>query len=230
MDSVSKSFREHYEKTFQQYGPTSKGVDWGDNEDRQYLRYEKMLSVIERGQTKVPTILDVGCGYGGLLKYAHMNKVALQYTGIDVAENMISWARKTFPKATFIVGDILEAEINQRFDYVVCNGILTQKLDVPGIMMDEFASKLIRRIFDLCLKGVAFNVMTTKVNYFSNNLYYRNPAELFSWCISEITSYVRIDHAYPLFEYTMYLFQDPPNPYCHQRQKGSESYLEERQT
>ncbi len=36
------------------------------------------------------------------------------------------------------------------------------------------------RLVALCTIGVAFNVMTTKVNYYSNNLYYRNPAELFS--------------------------------------------------
>jgi hypothetical protein len=51
--------------------------------------------------------------------------------------------------------------------------------------------------------------MTTKVNYFSNNLYYKNPAELLSWCITEITPYIRIDHAYPLYEYTVYLYRDP---------------------
>jgi SAM-dependent methyltransferase len=207
MDSISKSLREHYEKTFQQYGATSKGVDWGENEECQYLRYEKMLALIESGQTEVPTILDVGCGYGGLLDYAYKNEIVLQYTGIDVAENMILWAREAFPKATLIAGDIFETEIIQRFDYVVCNGILTQKLDVAGLIMDEFASRLIRRMFELCLNGIAFNVMTTKVNYFSNNLYYRNPAELLSWCMTEITPHVRLDHAYPLFEYTMYLFR-----------------------
>ena len=210
MDSISKSLREHYEKTFQQYGATSKGVDWGESEESQYLRYEKMLAVIERGQTEVPTILDVGCGYGGLLDYVYKNEIVLQYTGIDIAENMILWAREAFPKATLIAGDIFETEIIQRFDYVVCNGILTQKLDVAGLIMDEFASRLIRRMFELCLNGIAFNVMTTKVNYFSNNLYYRNPAELLSWCMTEITPHVRLDHAYPLFEYTMYLFRKSP--------------------
>ena len=64
-------------------------------------------------------------------------------------------------------------------------------------------------MFELCEKAVAFNVMTTKVNFFSNNLYYRNPAELLSWCMNEITPYFRLDHSYPLFEYTLYLFRQP---------------------
>jgi SAM-dependent methyltransferase len=207
MDEVSKSLKKHYEETFRQFGPTSKGVGWGENEERQYLRYEKMLAVIERGLNEAPTLLDVGCGYGGLFDYANKNGIPINYTGIDVGENMVSWARETFPKAMWIVGDILEAKIARSFDYVVCNGILTQKLDVPGLVMDEFANRLIHRIFDMCDKGIAFNVMTTKVNFFSNNLYYRNPAELFSWCISEISPLIRLDHAYPFFEYTVYLYR-----------------------
>jgi SAM-dependent methyltransferase len=209
MDSVSKILRDHYEKTFRQHGATSKGVDWGENEERLFLRYDNMLAVIENMKTEAPSMLDIGCGYGGLLDYANRKGIALHYTGIDVAENMILWARDTFPNATFIVGDIFEAEMGQCFDYVVCNGILTQKLDVPGLVMDEFANKLIRRMFELCGKGIAFNVMTTKVNFFSNNLYYRNPSELLSWCMSEITPYIRLDHSYPLFEYTIYLFRQP---------------------
>lgn len=207
MDKVSKGLRDHYEKTFRQYGATSKGVDWGENEEHQLLRYRKMLAVIQQEQTETPTVLDAGCGYGGLLAYAGKNGMALQYTGIDVAESMILWAREAFPKAAFIAGDIFEVGITKRFDYVVCNGILTQKLDVPGLVMDEFAGRLIHRLFELCEKGIAFNVMTTKVNYFSNNLYYRNPAELLAWCMTEITPRVKLDHAYPLYEYTVYLYR-----------------------
>jgi SAM-dependent methyltransferase len=207
MDNVSKSLKQHYEETFRQYGATSRGVDWGEHEERQLLRYEKMLAVMESGRKAIPSILDVGCGYGGLLDYANKNGIPIKYTGIDVAENMVSWARGKFPKATWIVGDILETEIDQRFDYVVCNGILTQKLEVPGLVMDEFAGRLIHRLFDLCDIGTAFNIMTTKVNFYSNNLYYRNPAELFSWCMTEITPRIHLDHSYPLFEYTMYLYR-----------------------
>ncbi len=214
MDNVSKILREHYENTFLQHGATSSGVDWGDNQTRLDIRYKNMLSVIEPQPVNVPSILDVGCGYGGLLVYASGKGIALHYTGVDVAESMISWAQKSFSGGTFIAGDILELGMLQEkhFDYVVCNGILTQKLDVPGLVMDDFAHKLIRRMFELCEKGIAFNVMTTKVNYFANNLYYRNPSELLSWCISEITPYVRLDHAYPMFEYTMYLYRQARTP------------------
>jgi hypothetical protein len=50
--------------------------------------------------------------------------------------------------------------------------------------------------------------MTSYVNYQASNLYYRNPAELLAWCMSQLTSKVRLDHAYPLYEYTVYLYRD----------------------
>ena len=127
MDNVSKILRDHYEKAFLQYGANSKGVDWGENEERQHLRYDNMLSVIGNINTEAPSILDIGCGYGGLLDYANRKGVALHYTGIDIVKNMILWARDAFPNATFIVGDIFETNIENHFDYVVCNGILTLK-------------------------------------------------------------------------------------------------------
>jgi SAM-dependent methyltransferase len=209
MDTISELLRRHYSQKFSAHGPTSEGVDWGSDKSKMLLRYDKMLSVMERSLPGKPSLLDVGCGYGGLLSYGLDRGLALDYVGIDVAENMINGASSKLGPEIFLCGDILKYDFNRQFDYVVCCGILTQKLDTPAIDMDLFAATLIRRMFALCKRGMAFNVMTTKVNYYSNNLYYRNPAELFSWCLSEITPHIKIDHSYPLYEYTVYLYRDP---------------------
>jgi SAM-dependent methyltransferase len=153
------------------------------------------------------SVLDVGCGYGGLLQYAQQRKFSLDYLGIDVAENMVRWATENLQGGAFVCGDVLEHPLGT-YDYVVCSGILTQKLTASMADMDAFAARLIRRMFDLCRHGIAFNVMTTKVNYFADNLYYRNPAEMLAWCMTEISRHVRLDHSYPLYEYTVYLYRD----------------------
>jgi hypothetical protein len=51
-------------------------------------------------------------------------------------------------------------------------------------------------------------VMTSKVNFYANNLYYRNPSEMLAWCQMEITPFVKLNHAYPLYEYTVYLYRE----------------------
>ena len=208
MDPISKALGKHYAEKFSMHGPSSQGVDWGPDEARAMLRYDKMLAVGDFASGKHASLLDVGCGYGGLQKFAIGRNLDLEYTGIDVAANMIEWARTNLPAGNFIDGDVLDYEFDRKFDYIACNGILTQKLEASGTEMDQFAARLIRRMFSLCTIGIAFNVMTSKVNFYSNNLYYRNPAELFSWCLNEITPHLRLDHSYPLYEYTMYLYRD----------------------
>lgn len=205
---VSERLKRHYEETFAKHGATSKGVDWGADQDV-FLRYDKMLAVAEGELLNGATsLLDVGCGYGGLLAYLQHKGSALKYKGIDVAENMIDYARQKFPAHEFKVADVLNISSTQQFDYVVCNGILTQKLSTSIPEMDQFANALIRKCFSMARKGVAFNVMTTKVNFMADNLYYRNPGEMLQWCLSEITPSVKIDQSYRLYEYTVYLYPD----------------------
>jgi len=208
VSKISESLGKHYSELFSDFGASSKGVDWGADEEKMHLRYDKMLELVDSNLSKIPSLLDVGCGFGGLYSYAESKGVQVDYTGIDVAENMVDWARQNVPDGQFIQGDFLEEKFNSKYDYIICNGILTQKLDTPGLEMDRFAADLIRKLYSLADIGVAFNVMTTKVNFYSNNLYYRNPAELLSWCLSEISTKIKINHAYPLFEYTVYLYRD----------------------
>lgn len=208
MDRISSKLQAHYQSTFQAHGMTSKGVDWGDDAAKLELRYSKMLAVIRENASTNPGLLDVGCGYGGLYEYATNHSIKLDYTGVDVAKNMIDQALAVHKNAKFIHSDILDSSFEGEYEFVVCNGILTQKLDVPALEMDQFAAKLIRKMFNTCKIGMAFNVMSTKVNFFSNNLYYRNPSEVLAWCMSELSSKVMLDHSYPLYEYTVYIYKD----------------------
>jgi len=73
--------------------------------------------------------------------------------------------------------------------------------------MNHFFKKMIHRMFELSNIGVCFNVMSNQVNYFSPNLYYKSPSEMLCYCLSEITSKVKVDHSYGLYEYTVYLYK-----------------------
>lgn len=209
---ISQLLCEHYSNTFIKHGRNSKGVDWGDNKTGHLLRLEKMLNVID--VTSVSTacsILDVGCGYGSLLELIRQKKMPIKYTGVDISLPMINSAKSLHPNDEWKCIDILNDSCSGQYDYVVCNGILTQKLNVSHKLMDRYAHELIKKMFSLCRVGIAFNVMTTHVNFQVDNLYYRNPAELLAWCMSELSSKVRVDHSYPLFEYTIYLYRELDN-------------------
>lgn len=214
MKKITHTLRDHYQGTFETHGHSSQGVDWGGDQEKANLRYRKMLAVMDRSRNEpaqklLPSVLDVGCGYGGLLLYARENEYDLDYTGIDVVESMIEWASNNIGDAHFNCADIFDIQDDEAYDFIICNGILTQKLDVNKKEMDVFANGIIRKMFELCRVGIAFNVMTTWVNFYANNLYYRDPAQMIAWCASELTPYFKIDHAYPLYEYTIYLYKNP---------------------
>jgi SAM-dependent methyltransferase len=208
--NISQLLGEHYARKFAEHGTRPEGVDWGPDPADHLLRLDRMLALTEMGRQPGAThsILDVGCGYGSLLELIDNRGLQFPYTGIDICEPMIQAAREKHPNAEWLVGDVLDLDASRQFDYVVCNGILTQKLGATIQDMDRFLKTIVTKMFGLCRIGIAFNVMTTHVNFTAPNLYYRNPAELLAWCMSELTPRIRLDHAYPMFEYTLYLYRE----------------------
>ena len=208
MHKITKKLRDHYRATFLKYGATSKGVDWGNKEWAARLRQEKMLNVIEKPNVETVSLLDVGCGYGALADLIKELKIDVDYVGIDVVSEMVSAAEKRHPEFVFYNSEILDGNMSI-YDYVVCNGILTQKLDSSVTEMDLFSEELIKKMFSISRCGIAFNLMSSYVNYYSENLYYRNPSELLQWCMSNLTHRVKLDCSYDLkYEYTMYLYKE----------------------
>lgn len=62
-------------------------------------------------------LLDVACGTGN-----HAEFLAKYYKveGMDLDANMVSIARTKFPKIRFFQGDIIDFNLNRRFDAVTC--------------------------------------------------------------------------------------------------------------
>ena len=200
MDEITKKHKQHYTKIFELYGATSKGVDWGDEKDFLF-RHKKMLSVLQEdfweSNSRI-SILDVGCGWGGLLSYAEeFFNIELDYTGIDIVETMVKYASEKFPHGKFDCVDIFDMREEEKYDFVVCNGILTQKhADTTNPEMEHFSRNLIQKMFAICKRGIAFNMMSTRVNFMVENLYYQNPSELLTWLLADVSPRVRIDHGY----------------------------------
>lgn len=209
MDPITERFVDYYRARFREHGATPAGLDWGPHQADLDLRYRNMLAVIadeDRGRNPV-SLLDVGCGFGGLLAYAKSKDLKLRYTGVDIVAESLDHARSVHPEAEFRCGDVFALDFPERFDYVVCNGILTARFGATIREMDAYAKRLVRRMFSLAARGTAVNFMTSKVNYTEDKLYYANPIEMIAFCLSELTTKLRLDHAYPLYEYTVYLYR-----------------------
>lgn len=208
MDPITTRLKQHYQRTFAEHGCSSAGVDWGTDETV-WRRNHAMLQLVtnDLDHPGKPSLLDVGCGYANLLDQASETGVAINYHGIDVVPEMTDAAAKRHPQASLRTLNAFDLNKDERYDYLVCNGILTQKLEASQLDMQAFAKRLITHLYKHCNRGIAFNVMSSRVNFMADNLFYWSPVESLAFCIGELSSSVGLDHHYLPYEYTVYVYR-----------------------
>jgi hypothetical protein len=199
MDEVTRRFKNHYEHCFDTHGAIAKGGDWRGTETAN-MRYENMLKVRVDKSSKA-SILDVGFGFAWLLSYLNDRKLNPDYTGIDVAQNMLKHSRKAFPSNQFIEADILSHQFTDTNDYIVCNGIFTQKINVRQPSMKHCVKKMNNTKFQLCNVGIVSNVNM-------DGIFSKTITALIKFSLDKIIRHIKIDHAYPWHEYTAYLCEE----------------------
>lgn len=120
------------------------------------IQRTRFQAIAEIGIKAGDSLLDVGCGFGDLRSWLHSHELEVDYTGLDLSPDLIDKARTLHARAQFHAGDIFDLEAGaDSFDWVVLSGTLNWHLDDDGI----YARRVIRRMFELCRKGVAFNML-----------------------------------------------------------------------
>lgn len=208
-NKIADELRNHYAKVFAQHQATAAGVNWVD-EISARRRYKKVLELLNDDLRLVenPSILDVGCGYGGLLEFIKETSVSVRYTGIDLVESMIDTGKKNHPESTFILGDFMSLPDSQVYDYIICNGILMLKKDIWMTEMSRYTQQFVTKMFHMCRFGIAFNIHSSYVGWFEPSLFYKSPVEMLAYCLENLSTKIRLDHAYPHYDYTMFIYRD----------------------
>jgi 2-polyprenyl-3-methyl-5-hydroxy-6-metoxy-1,4-benzoquinol methylase len=103
--------------------------------------YAQLISGLPAGES----LLDVGCGYGELLRFARPRG---QYVGIDMVEQFVQEARHRYPYQSFMAGNILDY-CGLQSDWVLLVGVLSS---VPE------PEALLSRCALLARKGIMLDV------------------------------------------------------------------------
>lgn len=189
-----------YDKRYEEFGYHVKSVGWGDKES-QDLRF-KILSEIS--DLSGCSICDVGCGFGDLYPYLLNRFVEIDYLGIDISKKIVEEAKKRYPSATFEVNDILENSFDRKVDYILASGVLSFKMQNH----EQYVQRMLEAMMEMSEKGVAVNFLSGYVDYKLEKNFHFLPENAFTLG-KKLTRYVTIRHDYPLYEFTMYLFQQP---------------------
>jgi len=198
----------HYESCLEQYGDTHLGVDWPKKEDAD-IRYRVMLEVIKQEMPGSIRLLDFGCGASHLYEYILKQNIRnIEYSGLDLSEKFIELSRSKFPANNYYCLDILEEDSSiANFDYVIMNGVFTEKRELSFDEMFSYFKQVLSTMFGKTNVGIAFNVMSKHVDWEREDLFHLPFDTLADFLTKELTRNFVIRNDYGLYEYTTYVYK-----------------------
>jgi SAM-dependent methyltransferase len=202
---------QHYEQCLAEHGDSHLGVDWPKKEDAD-TRYRVMLDVAKFDpappDTDAPSLLDFGCGAAHLRRYMLEHGFPhWSYAGLDLSEKFVSLCRQKFPEAHFYCGDVLQEAIAiQPVDYLIMNGVFTEKRSLSFDEMLSYTQQLLTKVFPLARRGIAFNVMSKQVDWERDDLFHLPIDTLAKFVTKTLSRHFIVRNDYGLYEYTVYLY------------------------
>ena len=64
-----------------------------------------------------------------------------------------------------------------------------------------------KKCLDILKKGIAFNLMTSEVDFKDKNLFYMDPVILLKILEKNLSSKIKIINSYNLWEYTVFIYR-----------------------
>ncbi|MDP3938996.1 MAG: class I SAM-dependent methyltransferase [Deltaproteobacteria bacterium] len=205
LSALQQTVVAHYESRLARFGATARGMDWKD-EASQRLRFELLCGICSLdGQS----VHEVGAGAGHLADFMEVTERGADYSGSDLSAAMVEAARGRRPDLRFEQRDVLEGPVREEYDVLLCSGLFHVKLEQSEEAWRAFVEAMVRRMFGMCRVGIAFNLMSDRVDYRDPALYYASPARMLAFCRESLGPHVALRHDYPLYEYTVYAYKQP---------------------
>jgi SAM-dependent methyltransferase len=209
MKPTYKEIAKHYEDCLKKHGDNHLGMDWPRKEDAD-TRYQVMLDIIYFNKDTAPenSLLDFGCGTGHMLSYIGEKNISVNYSGLDISPLPIEMATRKYPDVAFYCLDVLEEKQKlPKFDYIVMNGVFTEKRQLTFEDMWDFFCRMLQYVFERSNKGVAFNVMSKNVAWEREDLFHVPQDMLTRFLCEKLSRNYIIRNDYGLFEYTVYIYK-----------------------
>ncbi len=188
----------YYDKLVEKYGHEPQAADASSTASLE-VRYRALAEVRDLANK---TLLDVGCGFGGLGVYLHKRYSKLDYEGIDISPLMIAEGRRVYPDLSLSHRNVLDLPPKPTYDVVLAQGIfylLTEDAETK-------AYNLIRQMFVLAREAVAFCALSAWAGRRTADEFYINPIELLDRC-RQLTSRLVLRHDYHPGDVCIYMYK-----------------------
>lgn len=199
------------EEDLLKYGDSFRGVGYTKSAQEAAERYALMLGVVREPETSV-SLLDLGCGLGHLLDFieSRSDYRHVRYVGLDISQKYLAAARERHPRQEFVLMDVLDSdEALPVFDYVVLNGVFNYRGSIDRGRMMRYWEQLTATAYRHCRLGLAFNVMSTLVDWERDDLFHLSLDEMSRFVSKQLSRHFIIRHDYQAYEYTTYVYRSP---------------------
>ena len=208
MDKEYLGIVSHYESCLRRHGDTHLGVDWPRQRDAE-ISYGVMLDVIRPADRNASVqLLDFGCGASHLYEYILTRRMdRISYSGLDLSEKFIELSKSKFPAVNYYCVDLLNEDTTiPNFDYIVMNGVFTEKCGLSFDEMFSYFNRLVTKVFERAEVGIAFNVMSKQVDWERDDLFHLPFDMLASFLSQKLSRNFVFRHDYGLYQYTTYVY------------------------
>ena len=199
--------REHYRRLYREHGDSPHSLQMTDRRS-QRRRFE----ILSQVSSPLRSVVDVGCGLGHFCEFLRSRGFGGSYLGLDFVPEFITAGKAKHagdPRARFALHDIAAAPLPGGRDWYFLSGVFNNER--PG--NERFMLSTIEKMFRAARRGVAFNAMSTYVDYRDKGLYYSDPLKVFDFCKRRLTRRVTLRHDYLVkkdsipFEYAVFLYK-----------------------
>ena len=158
---------------------------------------EKVYNLIEKNQIKLNSIIDIGCGVGGVIYELSKNyKNSLELLGVDYSDNVIEKAKEIFDSKVNFKSIKNLKEINSNYDLAIVMDVFEHVENYYEFLKDlksisEY--KIFHIPLDICLPNIIFNRFNKLNNELGHLHYFNKETALLTL---ENCSYSIIDYKY----------------------------------
>jgi len=169
-----KRIVDRHRDSLKRHGYHPKALYWSSREIQE-IRFKVLAEI---GITTGDSVLDVGCGFADFKSWTEQKDRPVQYAGVDLSPELISVAQEKHPDTQLCCGELFDFHFEPgAFDWVILSGALNEQLHDDS----AYAFRVIERMYKLCRKGVAFNMLDARY-LVAHDLHSQMPDCMLTFC------------------------------------------------
>jgi AAA ATPase-like protein len=175
------------------------------------IRREEICRILTLDGLSEPEVHDLITGFGLARPSRQLTTTGrseITYSGLDLAPEGLALSRRKYDRVPYYGLDVLAPGVElPDFDYVVMNGVFTERRELPVDEMLAYMLAVLETMFARTRVGLAVNVMSAHLGWELPHLFHLSFDRLAAALTARLTRNLVVRADYGLPDYTVYLYR-----------------------